>query len=79
MFQKLFQLVAKSDAGLLGAMGNRDRVVSMGEFVGFMKANSYQSLGLTITDLTDAFKFANNATGGGSGGFIEAEDSPQRL
>ena len=79
MFQKLFQLVAKSDAGLLGAMGNRDRVVSMGEFVGFMKANSYQSLGLTITDLTDAFKFANKATGRGDGGFIEAEGSVQRL
>ena len=78
MFQKLFQLVAKSDTGVLGAMGNRDRVVSLGEFVGFMKANSYQALGLNLTDLTDAFKFANNATGGG-GGLIESEDSAQQL
>ena len=78
MFQKLFQLVAKSDTGVLGAMGNRDRVVSLGEFIGFMKANSYKALGLNLTDLTDAFKFSNNATGGGSG-LIESEDSAQQL
>jgi hypothetical protein len=61
MFQKLFDLVAKSDKGVLGAMAGRERCVSFSEFVGFMKANRYQSLGLTITDLADAFKFANNA------------------
>jgi hypothetical protein len=63
MFQKLFDLVAKSDRGVLGAMAGRERCVSFSEFVGFMKANRYQTLGLTITDLADAFKFANN-TGG---------------
>jgi hypothetical protein len=60
MFQKLFDLVAKSDKGVLGAMAGRERCVSFSEFVGFMKANRYQTLGLTITDLADAFKFANN-------------------
>ena len=64
MFQKLFELVAKSDKGMLGAMSGRQRSVSMGEFLSFMKANSYKTLGLTLSDLTDAFKFANSATSG---------------
>ena len=67
MFQKLFELVAKSDRGMLGGMSGRERSVSMGEFLSFMKANSYQTLGLTLSDLTDAFKFANSATTGTAG------------
>jgi hypothetical protein len=67
MFQKLFELVAKSDKGVLGAMRNRQRSVSLGEFIAFMKANSYQTLGLKLSDLTDAFKFANSITKGIAG------------
>ncbi len=67
MFQKLFELVAKSDKGVLGAMNGRQRSVSLAEFLSFMKANSYQTLGLTLSDLTDAFKFANSAATGAAG------------
>jgi hypothetical protein len=67
MFQKLFELVAKSDSGVLGGMSSRRHCVSLREFVSFMKSNSYQRMGLTINDLTDAFKFANSATGARKG------------
>ena len=67
MFQKLFELVAKSDKGVLGATGKRQRSVSLGEFIAFMKANSYQTIGLKLSDLTDAFKFANSNTKGIAG------------
>jgi hypothetical protein len=67
MFQKLFEVVAKSDKGVLGAMGERQRSVSLSEFLAFMKANGYQTLGLTMSDLTDAFKFANSIDGSAVG------------
>jgi hypothetical protein len=56
-------------------MGGRQRSVSLSEFLAFMKANGYQTLGLTMSDLTDAFKFANNVTGCAVGALaLQAED-----
>jgi hypothetical protein len=40
----------------------RSQTIALNEYVRFMKANNYQKLGLMLTDLTDAFKFANQAT-----------------
>lgn len=48
--------------GVLGAMDNRSQTIAMNEYLRFMKVNNYQKLGLTLTDLTDAFKFANQST-----------------
>lgn len=62
LFHKIFLAVARSDVGVLGAMDNRSQTIAMNEYLRFMKVNNYQKLGLTLTDLTDAFKFANQAT-----------------
>jgi hypothetical protein len=62
LFHKLFLAVARSDVGVLGAMDNRSQTIAMNEYLRFMKVNNYQKLRLTLTDLTDAFKFANQAT-----------------
>jgi hypothetical protein len=62
LFHKIFVAIAQSDAGILGAMDNRSHTIAMNEFLRFMKANHYQKLGLNLTDLTDAFKFANRST-----------------
>ena len=62
LFHKIFAAVAQSDVGVLGAMDGRSKTVALNEFVRFMKANNYQKLGLTLTDLTDAFKFANESS-----------------
>jgi hypothetical protein len=62
LFHKIFTAVARSDVGVLGALDSRSQTVALNEYVRFMKANNYQKLGLTLTDLTDAFKFANQVT-----------------
>jgi hypothetical protein len=65
LFHKIFTAIARSDVGVLGAMDSRSQTIALNEFVRFMKANNYQKLGLTLTDLTDAFKFANQSTDDG--------------
>lgn len=62
LFHKIFATVARSDAGVLGAMDSRSHTIALNEYVRFMKVNNYHKLGLTLTDLTDAFKFANQST-----------------
>jgi hypothetical protein len=62
LFHKIFVAIARSDTGVLGAMDSRSQTIALNEYVRFMKVNNYQKLGLTLTDLTDAFKFANQAT-----------------
>ena len=62
LFHKIFIAVAQSDAGVLGAMDGRSKTVALNEFIRFMKANNYHKLGLTLTDITDAFKFANESS-----------------
>jgi hypothetical protein len=79
LFHKIFVAVARSDAGVLGAMDSRAHTIALNEFVRFMKVNNYQKLGLTLTDLTDAFKFANHATDDGDKNEMTEEEFAQCL